>query len=201
MAAPRMPHQLPACVNYGIEAGPGWDVDMLTLSDGSESPNTTWAESRHEYTLSFHTKNPVEYHAAKSHFNMARAMLKTWPFIDPLDYTVSITEGVFSEGPSGIQARKRYGSGGDIYDRKITRPFAATVYENDVLAPSLGIDPDTGLLIGADSNSDAADFTWQGQFYVPVRYGISKFPGRASNRTSEGFFVECDGIEVVERKE
>jgi len=201
MAAPWMPRQLPSCVRYGMEVMPGWRVDISTQSDGHESPNITWAESRHEYVLAFSTKNPVEYHAAKSHFNEARGMLKTWPLIDPLDHTVSLTEGVFSETPSGIQARKRYGEDGDVYDRKITRPFSALVYENDVLAVGVTIDPDTGLLVGADSGSDPADFTWEGQFYVPVRYNIERFPGTVSNRTGQGFFVECSGIEVVERKE
>lgn len=201
MAAPRMPDQLPSCIEYGIDVMPWWHVDMISLSDGRESPNLQWSQSRHEYELSFHSTNPVDYHAAKAHYNKARGMLKVWPFIDPLDNTVDLSEGRAIEVASGYQAVKRYGSGADQYDRRITRPFDAAVYESGVLAPGITIDPDTGLFVGLGSGVDPSLISWAGRFYVPVRYDIDRLPGTISSRTGEGYFVQSSGIRIVEVKE
>lgn len=202
MAAEWMPDELPQCVHYGIDCNPVWRVDLATLTDGRESPNLVWSQARHEYSLDFHTKNPVEYTAAKSHFMKARAQFKKWPFRDPLDFEVARDEGVVVETVQGYRIAKRYGSGSEAYDRTISRPTGAVLYEGDSVALGITINPENGYLVGVGSDGiDVGDFSWSGEFFVPVRYDIDRFPSKVTNRTGEGFFVDVSGIQVVEVRE
>lgn len=201
MAAEWMPRELPQCLHYGIDVNPWWAVDMVSLTDGRESPNLVWSQARHEYSLSLHTSNPQEYTEAKSHFMEARGKFKKWPLKDPLDHTVEDGEGVVVETTSGYRLAKRYGTGSGAYYRQISRPINPILSEGSS-ASSLTIDLDTGYLSGYDSAGiDVSEFSWVGEFYVPVRYDIERYPSKVTNKTSEGFFVMVDGVAVVEVRE
>lgn len=202
MAAEWMPLVLPRCVKYGIDVNPWWSVDLVSLTDGRESPNLVWSQARHEYTLNFDTSSSDEYAQAKAHFMEARGKFKKWPFTDPLDFEVSRLEGVIVEVSDGYRIAKRYGAGSGSYDRIISRPISPILYEGDSVASGVTINPDNGYLVGAESSGvDVEDFSWAGEFYVPVRYDIDRFPSKVTNRTERGFFVSVDGIVVVEVRE
>ncbi len=201
MAAEWMPLGLPQCVRYGIDVNPMWRVDVVSLTDGRESPNLVWSQARHEYSLSVHTTSPDEYAAAKAHFMEARGMLKAWPFRDPLDHACVVAEGAVVAAPGGWRIAKRYGTGAGAYLRTISRPVAPVLYDGASVAVGITIDTQTGMLVGAGGGFDPATYTWAGEFRVPVRYDVDKFPSRVTNRTSEGFFVMVEGINVVEVRE
>lgn len=203
MPAIWMPHTLPACVAYGIECMPWWRTEIVTMQDGREDPNITWAQSRHEYDLEFVTSSNSDYLAAKSHFNMARGKGKKWPFKDPADFNVPQSLGVIVETEEGYRVAKRYGTGSDAYDRLITRPVSPVLYEGSSVAVGMTIDPDTGILEGVDSDGiDPLDFSWECDlFWVPVRYDVDKFPTKITNRIGAEFFIQVSGLPLVEAKE
>ena len=201
MAAEWMPKELPLCMHYGMDVNPWWSVDLVSLTDGRESPNLVWSQARHEYSLSLHTTNPQDYTKAKSHFMEARGKFKKWPLRDPLDHEVLAGEGVVVETSTGYRLAKKYGTGAGAYYRQISRPISPVLLDEGS-ASSLSIDLTTGYLSGYGSDGiDVADFTWTGEFYVPVRYDIDRYPSKVTNRTGEGFFVDVDGITVVEVRE
>lgn len=206
MPAIWMPEELPACISYGIDCMPWWAVDLITLSDGTEEPNTTWSQSRHEYNLDFISKNPADYLTAKSHFMRARGKFKKWPLQDPTDYWCDEIDGVVMEDDDGnYRIYKRYGEdGADAYFRKITRPVNPVLYNNGVVETAVSIDPDTGIIEGVESAGlDVENLSWEcALFWVPVRYDIDRYPSKVTSRSKDdGYIISVSGVSLVEVKE
>ena len=202
MAAPWMPREMPRDVRYGIDIDPWWQVDIATLPDGRESPNLLWSQARHNYTLSVHTDSPETYMLAKGHFMQARGRLAHWPFKDPMDHAATHADGVVVAAPGGYRLAKRYGEGSDPHLRTISRPVGVVVHQLGAPAVGITINASTGYLVGVSGSPALSEFTWAGEFRVPVRYDIERFPSRVTNRKRDGdYWVEVDGIQIVEVRE
>ncbi len=152
-----------------------------------------------------------DYLLVKAHFHKMRGRAKSFPFLDPIDHTVTTATGVLTLiSGANYQLFYRYGSGTGAYDRKITRPAATIkVYRTrsgvttDITGAST-ISTTTGVVTVAGHVSGDT-YSWAGTFYVPCRYDIDKLPAAITNKQPQAgggeLFVECDSIPIVEVRE
>lgn len=204
---------LPDCIQLGAESDPMWLTNVVTAIGGFEATNQNWADARHTFDISYAVRDASDYMLIRVHFHMMRGRAKKFPFKDFLDFEVAASEGVLTDTESSpaieYQFYKRYGSGSDLYDRKITRPTSGTIAVFRTRASvttnitgSATISYTTGLV--SISGHQAGDtYTWSGEFRVPVRYDTDKLPGIARDRSGGGgeLLVECPAIMIVEVKE
>ena len=200
--------QLPQCVSFGAQADAMWSTNIVALTSGVEASNQNWQDCRHMYDISYGVRTPTDYNTIRSHFHTMRGRSKSFPFRDPIDNTAVQADGFILEGsdsPSVWQMYKRYGTGADAYDRKITRPVATpTVYRTrsavvSTITPT--IDYTTGVV--TLSGHVAGDtYNWAGSFLVPCRYDTDRMPALVVDRESAGdLLVRTDSIMIVEVRE
>jgi uncharacterized protein (TIGR02217 family) len=203
----------PDCIALGAESNPMWSTNISASFSGEEIANQNWEEVRHAYELSLAVRTATDYLMVKDHFMLMRGRAKSFPFKDYLDFEALSGEGftVVADDPSdGYQLLKRYGTGGDAYDRRITRPIGGTltIYRTrsavttDVTG-SATVDLSGGT-VNISGHVGGDTYTWKGEFYVPCRYDVDRLPGAAVNRQpgDDGeLLVSCDSIPVVEVKE
>lgn len=200
----------PERIAFGARAEGGWHTTLTALLSGFEATNQEWSQTRHAYDAGLAVRVASDYLLVKTHFNAMRGRAKKFPFLDPIDHTVSQAAGVLTASGSDWQMYYRYGTGGTAYDRKITRPMNGTLAVfrtrsgvTSTVTGSCTFSYTTGIV--TISGHVAGDtYAWSGQFYVPCRYDIDRLPGVISNKQpgpAGELFVDCDSIPVVEVRE
>lgn len=115
--------EFPPCIAYGAQSAPMWMTTIAANRAGFEQRNQNWTQTRHEYDLSFAIRTQTDYLKVLKHWHMARGQLHSFGITDALDSVVDEGDGpVAAVSPGVFQLFKRYGTGADAYDRKITRP-------------------------------------------------------------------------------
>lgn len=208
---------LPDCISFGARSEPEWATELASTAAGIDDANQLWEQSKLNFDLSLAIRTADDYKDVRAHFHMCRARAKGFLLKDPLDFAASDDEGATAEADessSAWQLFKRYGSGDDIYMRRITRPVEGTltiwrtrgISTTDVTG-SATIDyggdstdePGGTFTVTGDLPGDV--YTWAGEFMVPCRYGVDRLPTAIVNKQpgADGqLFVSCDAIPVVE---
>jgi len=197
----------PERIAFQAKAEAMWQTTLTTLVSGFEASNQEWAQVRHAYDAGLAVRVASDYLLVKAHFNKMRGKAKSFPFLDPIDHTV--TAGVLTLiSGSNYQLFYRYGSGTGAYDRKITRPKTGTVLVfrtragvTSSISPSITY---TTGVVAISGHVSGDTYSWSGQFYVPCRYDIDRLPGVIVNKQpgpNGELFVECDSIPIVEVRE
>jgi uncharacterized protein (TIGR02217 family) len=120
----------PDCIAFGAQSDPMWSTEVVANQAGFERANQNWSQTRHAYDVSFAVRDNTDYLLVRTHFHQVRGRAKSFPFKDFLDHQVAQAEGVLTlvDGAVNVfQLHKRYGSGSEAFDRKITRPMGAPV--------------------------------------------------------------------------
>jgi uncharacterized protein (TIGR02217 family) len=210
----------PRRLSFGANSDPAWLTELATTSAGFDSTNQPWSQTRHHFDVSFAVRTADDYIAVREHFHTMRGRAKAFLFRDPLDNQVALANGVVGalEGsPTAWQLFRRYGSGNDLYDRRITRPVSGTltVWRTRSMVTtnvtgscvfdyggSSTEEPGGTFIVSGHQSGDT--YSWSGQFMVPCRYDIDRLPGLIVNRRpgEDGpLLVQCDAIPLVEVRE
>jgi uncharacterized protein (TIGR02217 family) len=207
----------PERISFGARSEPEWSTELATTVAGFDAANQNWSNAKHSFDVSLAVRTADDYVAVRAHFHMTRGRAKGFLFKDPLDFEVAVAEGVceeVEESSTGFQMFKRYGSGDDLYDRKITRPVSGTVqiFRTRGMTTS-NVTGSATIDYGGDSTEEPGGtfevsgdlpgdvYTWSGEFRVPCRYGVDRLPTAIVNKqpSADGqLFVQCDSIPVVE---
>jgi uncharacterized protein (TIGR02217 family) len=205
----------PPRISLGAQRRPGWSTTVVATIAGFESTNQNWSRARHAYEVSLAVRTEDDYDTVVQHFHQVRGRAKAFPFKDALDYRVEASRGVLlDDGDSpttGYHLAKRYGSGADAYDRRITRPKSGTVaiyrlrggVTTDITG-SATISYTTGWVTFTGGTVHAGDvLSWAGQFWVPCRYDVDQLPGLIVDRRGSGgpLLVQCESIPILEVRE
>lgn len=204
--------EFPRRIAFHARAEAQWQTGLTALLSGFEVTNQNWAQTRHAYDAGLAIRTASDYLQVKTHFHAMRGRAKSFPFLDPIDHTVSQSAGLLAHSGSDWQMFYRYGSGDGIYDRKITRPRSGTVavfrtrssVTSDVTGSST-IDYTTGI-IAITGHVSGDTYAWSGEFFVPCRYDIDRLPGaivdkEPPGRASAELLVDCDSIPMMEVRE
>jgi uncharacterized protein (TIGR02217 family) len=206
----------PDCIAFGAQSDVMWLTNIVQSIGGYESANQNWEDGKHAYDVSFAVRTASDYQDIRTHFNRVRGRANTFPFKDYLDFEV--TAGVLLSVAGAIPAangtfylHKRYGSGGSLWDRKITRPDSTltSVTRTRSGTPSniLGTDAVVTYTTGAVAitNHVGGDtYTWAGTFKVPCRYDTDRLPAAIINKQpgqAGELLVDVQSIAIVEVRE
>ena len=210
----------PRRLGFDARSDPEWSTELAATAAGFEATNQMWSKARHAFDVSFSVRTRDDYMQIRAHFHAMRGRAKGFLFRDPLDYQATATEGVTSVldgSPTAWGLAKRYGSGTDAYDRRITRPTLGTVViwrkrgmtTTDVTSacvidyggPSTD-EPGGQFYVSGHQSGDV--YTWAGEFLVPCRYDVDRLPGLIVDRNPGAggqLLVQCESIPLVEVRE
>jgi uncharacterized protein (TIGR02217 family) len=173
--------RLPGCIERGAQGGPGFKTTIIMLSSGFEKRNQDWSETRGEWNISYGLKERADLDALITFFFARRGRARGFRFKDWSDYKLKLqTIGIGDGANDTFQLFKRYTSGGQDYDRPLTKIVANTdqLYVNTVLQPTgnYSIDYNTGLVVFDPMHIPAmgANVSASAEFDVPVRFDIDK---------------------------
>jgi len=173
----------------GATGGPERRTDIVTLGSGREERNTPWAHSRRRWNAGPGVKTLADLETLIAFFEARRGQLYGFRFRDPVDWkscALAASPGPLDQ-PLGagdgltteFQLTKRYGSGGEAYDRPIEKPVADSVRvaaDGSELVAGSDFDADagTGVVTFATPPADGAILTAGYEFDVPVRFDVAQ---------------------------
>lgn len=204
--------EFPRRIAFHALAEAQWNTQLTALNSGFEVTNQNWSQTRHAYDVGLAIRSASDYLLVKTHFNAMRGRAKSFPFIDPIDYKVSQAAGVLIASGSDWQMFYRYGSGADVYDRKITRPRTGTIAVfrtrsgvTSNVTGSATITYTTGI-VAISGHVSGDTYAWSGEFFVPCRYDVDRLPGAIIDKQPPGreipeLLVSCDSIPMLEVRE
>jgi len=204
--------EFPRRIAFHARAEAEWQTELTAVLSGFEATNQNWAQTRHAYDAGLAIRSASDYLQVKTHFHAMRGRAKSFPFLDPIDHTVTQAAGVLTAAGSNWQMFYRYGSGGSAYDRKITRPRTGTIAvfrtRSSVTTNVTGsatITYTTGV-VAISGHVSGDTYAWSGEFFVPCRYDIDRLPGvivdkHVGGRAGTDLLVDCDSVPLVEVRE
>lgn len=204
--------EFPRRIAFHATAEAQWNTGLAALLSGFEVTNQNWSQTRHAYDVGLAIRTASDYLQVKTHFHAMRGRARAFPFLDPIDHSVTKAAGVLTESGANWQMFYRYGSGPSAYDRKITRPRAGTIavfrtrsgVTTDVTG-SASISYTTGI-VGITGDADGDTYAWSGEFFVPCRYDVDRLPGaiidkQPPGRESAELLVDVNSIPMLEVRE
>lgn len=220
MALPLISATFPKRIGFGARSEGGWSTGQTETIGGFISTNEQWEDALHVFDVSLAVRKRSDYMEVRAHHHMARGRARAFLFLDSLDYEVTATEGVTADtgdSPFALQMFRRYGSGNDLYDRRITRPKQGTITiyrtrggnTTDVTGSATidygGASTDLpGGTFTVTGHVGGDTYTWAGQFWVPCHYGVDQLPTVIVERNpgADGqLLVACEAIPVLEVRE
>jgi uncharacterized phage protein (TIGR02218 family)/uncharacterized protein (TIGR02217 family) len=198
---------------YGMSVTYEYKNNIKETLVGGDYINAQWTYpiAKIGFQVAWFLQNDFEY--VKGFFNHVLGSANTFLFIDSVDCYATriayntglgiITQGVVIEKDGIYQLAKRYtlqtGSGNYSIDRPITRPMenGITLYNNSGVVVSVGVDWDKGLL------SSGGVATWEGSFYLPVRFENDLFPTKflVKNIAENKHIYSIPDLKLIEIKE
>lgn len=121
--------RFPEAISFGAVGGPGFATTVVETVSGREQRTGLWQYPLHEWDVAHGVKTAQQFADLRAFFLAARGRLHRWRYKDWADFQVqSAAEGVVSgAGMPAVQLVKRYTSGAQTTDRKITKPVAGSV--------------------------------------------------------------------------
>ena len=115
--------QFPTSVSYGSSGGPGFKTSIFSVDSGVVHANPEWERLRARYEVEFDHCPQGDIEAVENFFYGMRGRAIGFRFKDWNDYQIVNQNVIVGDGNSKhFQLFKRYRSGGNIYDRMITKP-------------------------------------------------------------------------------
>jgi len=202
----------PERIAFGAASAAEWETELVTMAGGHDDTNENWEDNKHRFDAAPAVRTASAYALVRAHFNQVRGRARSFPFKDFLDYRVTDTDGVLVEvDGGGWQLSKVYGSGGNEYIRRITRPDTAGfriirvrsgVHSN--VTGSATVDMDTGFVSAITGDTSGDTYLWMGTFVVPCRYDVDILRAAVINKQPNGdgdLLVQSDPIPIVEVRE
>jgi uncharacterized protein (TIGR02217 family) len=169
-----------------IGGGVQFSTDIQEGTSGVEVRTPLWQDSRHTFDCTPGIRTLDHVRLVRAFFYACNGPEISFLLTDWSDYSVIHTQdvipnsgGCFEQGVAEsyggsttvFQLQKLYSNSYRTHARKITRPQSGTVliYDSNALVTSgYSIDYTTGLV--TFTSPPAAAPTWDGNFYVPVRF-------------------------------
>ena len=207
----------PECISFGAQADPMWSTVIVETVSGRETAIQNWSDARHRYDVSLAVRTASDYATVRAHFHTVRGRANGFLFRDPVDYTVASAAGkLLSSAGAAVtadgtyQLYKRYGSGSDAYDRKITRPDTPIQVlrtrsgsTTDIVGAGAAVTYTTGAVV-ISGHVSGDTYAWAGNFKVPCRYDTDSLPSVIVNKEpgmAGELLVRVDRIPVMEIRE
>ena len=182
--------RFPLRVALGASGGPVRRTDIVNLSNGRESRNQRWRDSRRSYEAGSGVKSVADLYAVLEFFEARGGQLYGFRFRDPVDWkscgpgqAISASDqqiGVGDGATSAFSLTKTYADAAGGWERRITKPVAGTVVVSvggvAKAATSFAVDTTTGTVTFAAGHVPAAGQIVRAgfEFDVAVRFDTDR---------------------------
>ncbi|WP_375262522.1 TIGR02217 family protein [Palleronia sp.] len=176
----------PADLSFGAVGGPERRTEIVTLANGFEERNTTWAHSRRRYDVGFGLRSMEDVELLIAFFEARRGRLHGFRWKDWADYSSALGGAAVSFGDQKIgtgdgtsrafHLSKTYGVGRSSYVRLITKPVAGSVRVgvDGVEIADFDVDHTTGAITLPAAPALGVTVTAGFLFDVPVRFDTDR---------------------------
>ncbi len=178
--------RLPLSLALGASGGPERATGVVRLASGGEQRNARWTASRRRWEIGGGVMRMDAAHELTAFFEARRGRLHGFRFRDPLDWKSCAPGGESSalDQPLGVgdgemaafQLVKQYGSGGETWERVVTRLVGGTVIvaaDGEAVA-GFSANLATGVVTFDTPPADGAVLTAGFAFDTPVRFDIDR---------------------------
>jgi uncharacterized protein (TIGR02217 family) len=167
----------------GFTGGPTFSTDKMLMVNGQERRFQNRTVAIHSYRYGFRNKHRSEIAELKAFFMDRRGDFKSWLLKDWGDFSataevIGVGDGVTRD----FQLVKTYTAGFNPYTRIIRHLKAGTIVikiagavQDNSGSPNAYHVSSTGLVSFATPPA-VGSITWDGEFYVPVRFDGDTFP-------------------------
>lgn len=180
--------RFPLDVAHGARGGPERRTDVVTLNSGHEQRNQRWDQSRRRYNAGYGVKSHSDLRLVLDFFEERRGRFHTFLWRDALDHSSAANNqppaptdqplGTGDGTTTAFQLVKRYGASFDPFDRKITKPDAASVRlaidAVEVPSNQFTTDAATGMVHFTIAPAAGTALTAGFLFDVPVRFDTDR---------------------------
>lgn len=168
------------CVNTRIVGGPRRKTTIVEYASGVEHRNTSWADSRRQYTVNYNNRDSRELEQLLAFFEVHGGRLIGFQYKDWADYkscpvkdtptNVDQIIGIGDGTTRVFQLTKTYEVGALSYVRDIVLPVNGTVIVAVDGEHACGVLLPNGLVMLSDVPPNNAVITAGFEFDVPVRF-------------------------------
>jgi uncharacterized protein (TIGR02217 family) len=181
--------RFPAALSLGSSGGPERRTEIVTLSNGFEERNSPWAHSRRRYDAGLGVRSLDDLAEVVAFFEARHGRLHGFRWKDWADHQSCAPSATPAAGDQRIGTGdgsskvfalvKRYGSGGEVYRRPISKPVADSVrvaVGGAVLASGVDfvVDHSTGEVHLVVAAGEGVPVTAGFEFDVPVRFDTDR---------------------------
>lgn len=197
--------RLPVDVEQGAQGGPAFKTTILPLSSGFEQRNIDWERQRGDWDVSYGVRTKSDLDEVVEFFHVRRGRAYGFRFKDWSDFEITAQAiGTGDGSNAAFQVFKRYTSGSDVFDRRITRLVTGTlsVFVNAVLktvTTHYTVNLETGLITFTGGNIPTLGqiVSVTVEFDIPVRFDIDKLNVKMHWEEA----MEIPSIPILELKE
>lgn len=197
--------RLPVDVEQGAQGGPAFKTTILPLSSGFEQRNIDWERQRGDWDVSYGIRTKSDLDEIVEFFHVRRGRAYGFRFKDWSDFEITAQAiGTGDGSNAAFQVFKRYTSGSDVFDRRITRLVTGTlsVFVNAVLktvTTHYTVNLETGLITFTGGNIPTLGqiVSVTVEFDIPVRFDIDKLNVKMHWEEA----MEIPSIPILELKE
>lgn len=174
--------RFPTGISYGAVAGPEFATRIAMARSGKTQRNSDWAYPLRRFNVERALKTDTLRDELLAFFLNMSGAADTFRIKDPTDYTVTVSQGVFTALGSGTyQMWKRYTYSGLTKDVPVFLPVSGTISINAgalVQGTHYTIDYTTpsGVVTLIGSPTPTAPSTWAGQYDVHARFESDALP-------------------------
>jgi len=182
--------RLPLRLSLGASGGPGRRTDIVALSNGGETRNARWADSRRRHDVGTGLRSLDDLYQLIEFFEARRGQLYGFRFRDPVDHVssahgqpVSALDQVIGEG-DGVRTlfelTKTYADAGGSTSRRIEKPVEESIQiavDGVALEPDeFTVDTQAGLVTIAPGLTPppGVPVTAGYEFDIPVRFDTDR---------------------------
>lgn len=173
--------RFPEGISYGAVGGPGFKTTIIVLSSGHEKRNVDWQNIRCEFDVSHGLKDKQQFIELQKFFYARRGRAYGFRYKDWTDYELHRQSIGFGNGTNtNFQVFKRYSSGGENYDRVLTKIVAGTPrvwVEGVEVTTGFTLNLNTGLITFDVAPANNYEVEVSCEFDVPCRFDTDVLAG------------------------
>jgi len=178
--------RFPLRLSLSVSGGPVRRTDIVNLSNGHESRNQRWRDSRRSYDAGSAVRSVADLYELMAFFEARGGQLYGFRFRDPVDFKSCGPLAEPSSGDqwiatgdgttTGFQLIKTYGDGAASWKRTIQRPVADSVKVSvdGVAVSGFSVDAASGVVTFSSPPANGAAIFAGYEFDVPVRFDIDR---------------------------
>ena len=165
-----------------VSSAPEFNTTITLMGNGAEQRIGNWQEARIVANASLGVRSLKDLKTLIAFFRARKGPLRGFLYKDMVDFKAAGDQFGTGDGTTtAFQLKRIYSDTANTDSRKIYRPKTGTIqiYKDAVLqtvTTHYTINYTTGIVTFVTAPAAAAVLTWNGEFYIPMRFADDRLP-------------------------